>query len=207
MKHETAQLYVCPDADPVALQAALRQRLETLPRLVHFSLQSNLEGSWNAGDFTLDLCHDGTSTAFDELKQLPGLARLDGVAYQRLDAGQRAPGMRDGIWRTLMFRLRADCSQHRRALERDLLRMPDYITSIGNWQLSRVCSDSPWTHVWQQEFSDISGLSGDYLSHPYHWGWVDRWFDPQCPEWAVDALVHAFCPLPTSLLSRVASLP
>jgi hypothetical protein len=32
------------------------------------------------------------------------------------------------------------------------------------------------------------------MLHPCHWGEVDRWFDPEDPEWLVDPLLcHSFC--------------
>ncbi|MNO94651.1 Stress responsive A/B Barrel Domain protein [compost metagenome] len=205
MWHETAQLHLNPGAEPEAVRAALRRRLQGTPGLRHFSLECNLEGSWGAGDFTLDLCF--ASDAYQAstatlLAQLPDVAQVDRVGYLRLGGGERAVGLQNGIWRTLMLRVRPEQDPSLVvALERDLLRMPAYITSIGNWQLSRVCSASPWTHVWQQEFASLDGLLGEYLTHPFHWGWVDRWFDPEFPEWTVEAIAHAFCPLATSILS------
>ena len=38
---------------------------------------------------------------------------------------------------------------------------------------------SAWTHVFEQEFTDVEGLMGPYLMHPIHWAVVDRWFDPE----------------------------
>jgi hypothetical protein len=208
MWNETVQLYLNPGIAPEALQDDLRQHLEHLPGLGHFHLGRNLEGSWGAGDFTLDLSFVSdayqASTAAS-LAQLPALARVDRLAYRRIGGGQRAVGLQNGIWRTLLLRVRPGRDpQLVAALEQDLLRMPAYIQSIGNWQLSRVCSDSCWTHVWQQEFASVEGLLGEYLTHPFHWGWVDRWFDPEFPEWTVEAIAHAFCAQTTSLLTRPA---
>jgi hypothetical protein len=206
MWHETAQLYLDPGAGPGELEDELQRRIQHLAGLEHFSLGRNLEGSWGAGDFTLDLCF--ASNAFQagtaaSLAQLPGVARVDRVAYERLGGGQRAVGLQGGIWRTLMFRVRPQqYPGHVESLERDLLRMPAYMAGIRNWQLSRVCSNSSWTHVWQQEFAGVDDLQGEYLAHPFHWGWVDRWFDPEFPEWTVEAIAHAFCPLATSLLTH-----
>ncbi|MGH8354181.1 MAG: Dabb family protein [Pseudomonas sp.] len=211
MWHETAQLDLAPDAAPGALEEALRQRARSLPGLRHLSLGRNLEGSWGAGDYTLDLSFASAAAqaaGAASLAQLPGVARLDRLAYRRLGGGQRAPGLKDGIWRTLLLRVRPQAGPARvAALEQDLLRMPAYMPGIGNWQLSRVVSDSPWTHVWQQEFARVEDLLGEYLTHPFHWGWVDRWFDPEFPEWTVEAIAHAFCPLAASILTQPLALP
>lgn len=48
----------------------------------------------------------------------------------------------------------------------------------------------------------MDDLPGEYLMHPFHWGRVDRWFDPEFPEWTVDAISHAFCTLTTSLIAN-----
>jgi hypothetical protein len=32
------------------------------------------------------------------------------------------------------------------------------------------------------------------MLHPCHWGQVDRWFDPEDPDWLIDTfLCHSFC--------------
>lgn len=203
MWHETAQLYLGPQASPDA--QAIHQALGNLPGLRHLDLGRNMEGSWWAGDFTLDLTFDRQPSAAisARLASISGLAKVDGVGYQRIGGGERAPGLQEGIWRTLLLRVRSDREPALvAALERDLLRMPDYMPGIRNWQLSRVCTESPWTHVWQQEFARLEDLQGEYLAHPYHWGWVDRWFDPEFPECIVEAISHAFCPMEQSLLTR-----
>ena len=39
---------------------------------------------------------------------------------------------------------------------------------------------------------------GPYLMHPIHWAYVDRWFDPECPEVIVrDRVCHSFCDVAT----------
>ena len=89
--------------------------------------------------------------------------------------------------------------------EQELLGMPRYMRGIRNWRLGRVISpDTRWTHVWQQEYTTINDLMGEYLLHPYHWGWVDRRFDPEFPDvWVVDTgLCHAFCPLESTIVGR-----
>lgn len=203
MWHETAQLYL--DSEAAVDESLLQRTLSRLPGLHHLDLSRNLQGSWWAGDFTLDLTLAEALPAEEvgRLLQLTGVARLDRVAYRRVAGGEREPDLTGGIWRTLLLRTRPGQDSERIAeLERDLLRMPEYMPGIRNWQLSRVCSDSSWTHVWQQEYSRLEDLQGEYLTHPYHWGWVDRWFDPEFAEWTVDAISHAFCPLQSSLLSH-----
>ncbi|MBN3821463.1 Dabb family protein, partial [Paraburkholderia sp. Se-20369] len=171
-------------------------------------LSRNLAGSWGAGDYTLDLLADDSShepeSAAADFARLPGIARIDAATCHAIGGGAREPGLRDGVWRTLMLRTRAQATGAQvAALERELLRMPACMPGIRNWRLSRVASPGAWTHVWQQEFARLDDLLGEYLLHPFHWGWVDRRFDAEHPDWTVDAISHAFCPLASSLLADV----
>lgn len=205
MLHETWQLHLHAGHDAAACAAALQPALAALPGLARQHLGVNLPGCWGSGALTLDLhWHDAAHAAQAQvlLAARPEVARVDRVPYRRVDGGCRAPGLSQGIWRTLLLRVRpgtptATVTQ----LEQDLLRMPQYITGIRNWQLGRATEGDHWTHVWQQEFAQLDDLHGEYLTHPYHWAWVDRWFDPEHPDWIVEAIAHVFCPLSASLLS------
>ncbi|WP_321799216.1 Dabb family protein [Caballeronia sp. J97] len=206
MRHETAQVFVAPNADASAIEPALHARMAALPGLRRVSVGRNLEGSWGAGAYTLDLLAADHAPDFGAavagLAHVPGVARVDRVVSVGIGGGLRTPGLREGIWRTLMLRVREHASDANvAALEQALLRMPDYMPGIRNWRLARVTSSSTWTHVWQQEFARVDDLLGEYLMHPFHWGRVDRWFDVECPEWTVAAISHAFCPLGASLLA------
>jgi len=38
--------------------------------------------------------------------------------------------------------------------------------------------------------------------YPYHWGHIDRWFNPECADWIVDTyLCHTFCAFESGPLS------
>ena len=88
--------------------------------------------------------------------------------------------------------------------EHDTMGMPRYIDAIRNWAFSRVDPElqpTPWTHVWEQEFQELRGLEEDYMVSPYHWGLVDGWFDPECPQRVVDThLAHVYCPAAATIL-------
>ncbi|QUN26324.1 Dabb family protein [Cupriavidus sp. KK10] len=210
MRLETAQVRLLAGfcSGTCTQEQALLARIETLPGLSHVAIGRNLAGSWGAGDYTLDLLFDPTASGspghdIGLVAALDGMAEVDSVAYRPISDGLRAPPLCHGIWRTLMFRLRPEAPDWQvRALEQDLLRMPEYMPGILNWRLARVLSPGTWTHVWQQEFASTDDLLGEYLMHPFHWGHVDRWFDPEFPEWTVQAISHAFCPLATSLIAN-----
>jgi len=135
-------------------------------------------------------------------------SHVEVVRYSPATRDVRAPGLTGGIQRTLLFHVDSTADPAEvGAFERSLAAMPHYIDAIRNSSLSRVdevwgCTGRPWTHVWEQEFETLDGLTGDYMNHPYHWAWVDTWFDPQAPNFIVDTtLVHAMCDLDRSLLA------
>ncbi|HKT63584.1 Dabb family protein [Burkholderia sp. 22313] len=210
MRHDTAQIHVAATDDAGAFERAVRDAALALPGATRVVLARNLDGCWGAGDYTLDVLRDERATGqtmdVTALARLPGVVRIDGAACRAIGGGLREPALRDGIWRTLMLRVRPTAAATQvRELERELLRMPAFMPGIRNWRLSRIVTPGAWTHVWQQEFAHVGDLLGEYLLHPYHWGWVDRRFDAESPDWTVDAISHAFCPLASSLLADTAA--
>jgi len=197
--HETAQLYLAEGADRVAFEAAL----SALPGCY----AANLPGSWGAGDYTWDSARGASASA--ELESLPGVVRVDAVRYTPIGGGLRNPAMTQGVKRTLLLRVWPGTEAARvERFEQELLQMPHYMAGIRNWSLGRCESSnesgSAWTHVWQQEFADAADLLGEYLMHPYHWAWVDRWFDPEHPDRIVDGILsHAFCPMAGPVLASL----
>ena len=109
------------------------------------------------------------------------------------------------MYRALLLRVVPGTAEQAVACFEDELRlMPRYVKTITAWQLSRVdepVGTSEWTHVFEQQFTDVDGLMGPYLMHPIHWAYVDRWFDPECPDVIVrDRVCHSFCAMPESVL-------
>ncbi len=203
----TAQVTMQAGADADATGHALRRQLANTPGLAAWHCGRNLEGCWGAGHFTVDLIwrRPGPPSGL-ELTRVSGVAAADVTSYDTVDSGLREPDLANGIWRTLLLTIREGAPQAEvAAFEQELLGMPACMRGIRNWRLGRVTSpESRWTHVWQQEFGSLADLMGEYLEHPYHWGWVDRRFDPEFPEvWVVDTqLCHAFCPLQSSIISQ-----
>lgn len=170
----------------------------------HALVQPTLPGVRNGGDILVHLRFGdadewfSVATSFDALFDRPEVTRVNGATYTG-DAGV-ARDISATVYRTLLLRVQPDTDEATVArFEDDLRLLPRYVTSIGTWQLSRVDSAvgaSPWTHVFEQEFRDLDGLTGPYLMHPIHWAYVDRWFDPECPDVIVrDRVCHSFCNL------------
>lgn len=118
-------------------------------------------------------------------------AQINTIGYRIAESSVQSAGA--GVWRALVFRvIPAGFPDAAAALESQLLLMPKYVPTIRSWALSPVAfSEGPknFTHVWEQEFDELSGLTGDYMVHPIHWGVVDSWFDAECPNYVVDPLL------------------
>ena len=102
-----------------------------------------------------------------------------------------------GLYRVALFCANQSATPERiRRWSDELAEMPRHVPAIRWWGLtepSETRGTRPWTVVWEQEFDDVRGLNGPYAMHPYHWAQVDRWFDPEYPEFLVDShLCHSF---------------
>jgi hypothetical protein len=172
-------------------------------------VEPTLPGARNGGDVLMHLRFRAVrewasvSASFDEVLSGPAVGRVNGATYTgRPVTARQIPAT---VYRTLLLRVQPGTDKATVArFEDDLRLLPRYVTSIRTWQLSRVESavgTSPWTHVFEQEFRDVDGLMGPYLMHPIHWAYVDRWFDPECPDVIVrDRVCHSFCRSGGSLL-------
>lgn len=164
--------------------------------------EPTLPGVRNGGDILIHLQFPDrdrradAAAKLDSLLAQPAVRHCNGATY----SGTRNPGA-DGdgtVYRALLLRVRPGTDEATvRRFEDDLRLLPRYVRTIHSWQLSRVedaVGASPWTHVFEQEFTDVDGLMGPYLMHPIHWAYVDRWFDPECPDMIVrDRVCHSFC--------------
>lgn len=188
---------------------ALREATAALPGVERVLLEPVLPGGYDAGDFIWRVSFSDAEIGRRALAARPWqeveakllgdrgqVAQVEHAAWDRAACGGLSPGR--GVYRVALF-----CANHAASAERlarfaaETQAMPRHIRSIRSWQLATTCAAAgsrPWTHVWEQEYTDLGGLTGTYMLHPYHWAHVDRWFDPEWPEWLVDpVLCHAFC--------------
>lgn len=203
------------DFDPERLDGEADRMLEllagagrSLPGVRSSNAGKTLPRALNGGRLLWRLSFDSEATYLACLRSAPWRSQIasaldpargisaDTLAYRTSFADTSSVESRAGIWRCLVLSVegRARATEVRQ-LEADLLLMPKYVSSIRNWSLGRVVSAQGrrgWTHVWEQEFDDIGGLEGEYMIHPIHWGLVDGWFDPECPQRIVAPfLIHA----------------
>lgn len=203
MNRETIQLWLTDGADADAFERKIYQSLNVVG--VRHHLGRNMVGFFGGGDYTLDLFWQA-DIDHDLFSEIPDIKKLDRVVYSTIGQGCRTNAKENTIWRTLLLSVKPDIdSAIVERFETDLLAMPEYIEGIRSWMLSRVRKDlsgqSAWTHVWQQEYQHIDDLMGEYLMHPYHWGWVDHYFDADFPDCVVaPQICHVYCPLQRSLI-------
>jgi hypothetical protein len=121
---------------------------------------------------------------------------VNSVGYVGGRAGSKQM-LERGIYRFLLIRLdEAASSADGAQFEYETYEMGHYIPSIVQWRISRVSEGSgtsAWTHLWEQEYQDLDGLLKTYMLHPHHWAWINRWYDPECPEHIVRTVCQSFC--------------
>ena len=208
-----------------ALAAALCQLEAEIDGAVASHAGAHLDGSVGGGEITWDLLFESQEAADAWCARLAGsgpevaVEALDAAAGKRiasielarletLEGGLARPGL-VGVKRTLWLRVLPEAAAAAVAVfERETPLLASAIPAIRNWRWSRVAvgASSPmsvrWTHVWEQEFETLAGLEVDYMSSPCHWGYVDRFFDPEMPERVVDLwLSHLYCPASAPVLS------
>jgi Stress responsive A/B Barrel Domain len=186
--------------------AALREAVRDVPDAL---VEPTLPGVRNGGDILMHLRFADEATwarlqmSLEEVLSTPAVTHIDSALYRGRPVGPDEPG--GSVFRALFLRVVPETPDDVVArFEADLAAMPRYVSSITAWQLSRVdtaIGASEWTHVFSQRFTDLEGLTGPYLMHPIHWAFVDRWFDPECPDYIVrDRVCHSFCALDTSVM-------
>jgi hypothetical protein len=203
-----------PDVTAPTRDAIIAEAQSAITGALLSRIAPTVAGSHEGGDIVWHLHFidraawqaSGTQHVLDRLEAAGEISNLDACAYETASHGISAPDLQAGIYRTLFVSVDdAAPSNWVRAFSDDLTAMPDYIPEILNWAMNPVLTSRgkmAWSHVWEQEFSDISALLGAYMTNAYHWGYVDRWFDPEMPCQIVrnGALRHSASVLDTSVI-------
>lgn len=172
-------------------------------------IRPTLPGGIAAGDviarFRFDVESDWRAAQNDVERRLwtAAVEHVDSVTH----TGTLRPAKSDApptVFRTLLVAVDPSTDPKvLRQFESETAAMADYIPSIGASQLGRVheaSGSARWTHVWEQEYASLDGLTGPYMTHPYHWAHVDRWFDAERGQRIVTALCHSFCRIEEPIL-------
>jgi hypothetical protein len=203
--------------DIAAFERELNDVTARVPGLVHAHLGRHFPNTVGGGDYTWDLAFSTRDACLPWADQLRAgdhtdlfsrtVARSDAVQFESTNVHVAEPDIADFVKRTLFLEVeRATPPDKAAEFDRVLTGMPRYIDAIRNWAFHRVDDDFTigprrWTHVWEQEFQELSGLRVDYMVSPYHWGYVDTWFDPESPHRVVaPGVAHVYCPAASSIL-------
>ena len=205
------------DAGRAKVTAAMADAGKPGGPVVRSMLEPTLPNVYNGGDYIWHVQFpdeaaygkwkaDAGKTAEAVLSDTGLVSHVDSVAYEGGRTGSKPGGLNKGAYRVALFSVFQE--PYPGAIDQydyETYEMGEYINSIKNWQVSRVKEASgarPWTHVWEQEYEDISGLHGAYMMHPHHWGFIDRWYDPECTDWMIDNhLCHTFCNFDGSVIA------
>jgi hypothetical protein len=214
------RLITFPDTSSVAAREKTQQLLSDAARgtgATNTLFARTSPGVWNGGDLIWrseyrDEAHyreAEQSVRFRETAAAvlanPARARLvEHVVFASGVSGGASP--RRGLYRVALFCANRDPSPDRLArFANETTAMPRLVTAIRRWQLAtplHASGSRPWSYVWEQEYDDLAGLVGPYMLHPCHWGHVDRWFDPEDPDWLIDPLLcHSFCETSAPVIS------
>ena len=216
-----------PDAGETERQritAALTDAVRGTPSVSRGLIRSTLPGGVNCGDLLWHVqFHDEQAyraaiqrpawrAAENALSDAGYVAHVDSIRYRQEAFDIREPKLQNGIYRALIVRLRPSVPLEKlRQFEREMREMGRYIPAIRNWGFSRVIDGSGarrWDYVWEQEFETADALMGPYMIHPYHFSWIDRWFDPESQDWILDTQIrHSFCTFTDSMLTPPSSTP
>ena len=198
----TRLIHLAAGLDQSRADAFIDRMRDVLATADRHLVAPTLAGSRNGGDILVHARFRTGKSRADAEPNLDGLlnsllvTHVDGVDYEAEPASP--PESPQSVYRTLLLAVAPQTpAEVVAAFESDLLLMPRYVHTIRTCQLSRptrTVGASRWTHVFEQEFTDEAGLMGAYLMHPIHWARVDRWFDPECPEFIVrERICHSFC--------------
>ncbi len=122
-------------------------------------------GSRNGGDILVHLrfadLNAWARSNFDNALRDPAITNVNGVTYRGGTPRHRGAGT---VYRALLLRVPPEVpAEQVSAFEQELAMMPTYVSTIRAWQLSRVdeaIGTTSWTHVFEQEFTDVDGLMG-----------------------------------------------
>jgi hypothetical protein len=179
----------------LTLRAEIDVAIERIMAFGPMLVRPTLPGGRNAGDLLVRMTFDGAAPSAD-FGLGSAIAQSDGAIFESIDgAGDPCASP---IHRTALFHAGREPTPDRLArFEAETIAMPRRMAFIRGWSLgavTRAWGRFAWSHVWEQGYDTLEDLTGRYMRHPCHWGQVDRWFDPEHPNWLIDpGLCHAFC--------------
>lgn len=97
---------------------------------------------------------------------------------------------RSGCHRVLMFALIEDADPEMVAkMESVMNGMTDHVPGLRNCKFAKVvesAGSSDWAYVYECDFDEPGSFLGKYMTTPFHFCYIDKFFEPACNEWIVD---------------------
>ncbi len=153
------------DEDRDRVLASVRSAAEAT-HAHHRLVEPTLPRSRNGGDVLVHLRFDSrnqwlsAADDFAAILEASAITRVNGATYP--GAPTRNGSGAGTVYRALLLRVLPETDPSTVArFEDELSSMARYIPAIRAWQLSHVdnaIGTSRWTHVFEQEFSDVDGL-------------------------------------------------
>lgn len=109
--------------------------------------------------------------------------------------------------RLLIFRLRDNAPQEIvEKMERTIVKFPDYVPQIANSKFAKVVETvgtNRWDYAFDVDYEQVTDYFGWYLGTPYHWAYIDRFFEPTSNEFIIDThLCSVYCAQESALLAN-----
>lgn len=84
--------------------------------------------------------------------------------------------------------------------------MADHVPGLLNCKFSHIVEASgahDWKYAFECDFDDPSSFTGKYMTTPFHFCYIDKFFEPACDEWVVNPdLRTPFMPQETPFLAN-----
>lgn len=92
-------------------------------------------------------------------------------------------------------------------MERTIVKFPDYVPQIANARFAKIIETkgtNNWDYAFDVEYEKIEDYFGWYLGTPYHWSYIDRFFEPTASDFIIEPhLCSVYCAQPESLLAKL----
>ncbi|MCI8425574.1 MAG: Dabb family protein [Adlercreutzia sp.] len=133
------------------------------------------------------------SAAWDELKALMNDAsKVANCEYFAYGEGDLRLQERENstCHRILFFSIREDADPEMVAkMEAHMNDMADHVPGLRNCKFARVVESEgsdEWDYAYECDFDEPMSFLGKYMSTPFHFLYVDKFFEPACGEWSVN---------------------
>lgn len=151
-----------------------------------------LMGSVPASDLYVEMGFPDQA-AYEEAKKLPAWETLNmTVSDSKFVADREFVAFGEGnarcsdkeskAHRLLIFHAYPDTPvELKEKMEETIVRFVDYVSGMVNCKIARVVESDgnmDWSYAFECDYDTPATYLGSYLATPYHWAYIDKYFDP-----------------------------